>query len=353
MPVAGVVGGLAVGMQRGVPLRRLEPLLVIREARLHGRPPLVLLLTPDELVAVIAAVIPESAILEVVVMVGDEVGIDSRVTHLSRERNVKGLQRPPAPVKEIEAARVHLSAGRDAGQASGIVVVEAAAARRQTVEVRRGHRAAIRADRMPVERVEEDEDAAHGSSSVHQARQTRGKDRKGADEDQHDDRRDEPGQDRDRKLLVGDVIEIDGKVGRVVDIKLRTTRALTRDDKVIIIPNHKFIKDTVYNYTQNHKQTRDIVKVGVAYGSDTRLVEKLLLESLVDLPGVLQTPAPFVVFDDFGDSSLNFTVYFSISDSFIDPRIKSAIRFRIDALFREHNITIPFPQRDVHMYKTL
>lgn len=157
----------------------------------------------------------------------------------------------------------------------------------------------------------------------------------------------------DKSLLVGDVIEIDGKVGRVVDIKLRTTRALTRDDKVIIIPNHKFIKDTVYNYTQNHKQTRDIVKVGVAYGSDTRLVEKLLLESLVDLPGVLQTPAPFVVFDDFGDSSLNFTVYFSISDSFIDPRIKSAIRFRIDALFREHNITIPFPQRDVHMYKTL
>lgn len=155
----------------------------------------------------------------------------------------------------------------------------------------------------------------------------------------------------DKSLLVGDVIEIDGKVGRVIDIKLRTTRALTRDDKVIVIPNHKFIKDTIFNYTQNHKSTRDLVRVGVAYGSDTRLVEKLLLDSVAEQNGVLKTPVPFVVFEDFGDSALTFVVYFSISDSFIDPRIKSAIRFRIDALFRENNITIPFPQRDVHMYQ--
>lgn len=155
----------------------------------------------------------------------------------------------------------------------------------------------------------------------------------------------------DKSLLVGDVIEIDGRIGRVIDIKLRTTRALTRDDKVIVVPNHKFIKDTIYNYTQNHKSTRDLVRVGVAYGSDTRLVEKLLLDSVAEQEGVLKAPSPFVVFEDFGDSALVFSVYFSISDSFIDPRIKSAIRFRIDALFREHNITIPFPQRDVHMYQ--
>ena len=68
----------------------------------------------------------------------------------------------------------------------------------------------------------------------------------------------------DKTLLVGDIIEMDGRVGRVIDIKLRTTRVLTRDDKVMIIPNHKFISDVILNYTQNHKTTREMVKVGVA-----------------------------------------------------------------------------------------
>ncbi len=154
----------------------------------------------------------------------------------------------------------------------------------------------------------------------------------------------------DKSLLVGDVIEIDGKVGRVIDIKLRTTRALTRDDKIIIIPNHKFIKDTIFNYTQNHRTTREFVTVGVAYGSDIKKVEELLLESVVAQKGVLKTPKPFVLFEDFGDSALIFSVYFFITDSFIDPRIKSEIRFRIDTLFRENNISIPFPQRDVHLF---
>lgn len=155
----------------------------------------------------------------------------------------------------------------------------------------------------------------------------------------------------DKSLLVGDVIEINGKIGRVIDIRLRTTRAITRDDKVVIIPNHKFIQDTIFNHTQNHKSTRELVQVGVAYGSDIKLVEKLLLESLVGQSEILKSPKPFVLFEDFGDSALIFSVYFFINDSFIDPKIKSAIRFRIDALFREHKISIPFPQRDVHFYQ--
>ncbi|GER59745.1 mechanosensitive ion channel protein [Patiriisocius marinus] len=156
----------------------------------------------------------------------------------------------------------------------------------------------------------------------------------------------------DKSLLVGDIVEVDGKVGRVFDIKLRTTRAITRDDKIIIIPNHKFISETIYNYTQNHRTTRESVNVGVAYGSDTRLVEKLLLKSVSEQRGVLKSPKPFVLFQDFGDSSLNFSVLFYINDSFVEPRIKSEIRFKIDTLFRENNITIPFPQRDVHIFNT-
>jgi small-conductance mechanosensitive channel len=153
----------------------------------------------------------------------------------------------------------------------------------------------------------------------------------------------------DKSLLVGDIIEIEGKVGRVIEIKLRTTRALTRDDKVIIIPNHKFISDTIHNYTQNHKMTRESVKVGVAYGSDTVKVKELLLTAVNKQESILDHPKPFVLFEDFGDSALMFGVYFYISDSFIDPGIKSAIRFRIDNSFREHGISIPFPQRVVHM----
>ena len=156
----------------------------------------------------------------------------------------------------------------------------------------------------------------------------------------------------DKSLLVGDIIELNDKVGRVIDIKLRTTRAITRDDKIIIIPNHKFITDTIFNYTQNHRTTREYVRVGVAYGSDTEKVKELLLQSAAKQKGVLKSPKPFVLFEDFGDSALIFGIYFFIGDSFVDPRIKSEMRFRIDQLFRENQITIPFPQRDVHLFQT-
>ncbi|MEZ8003178.1 MAG: mechanosensitive ion channel [Patiriisocius sp.] len=153
----------------------------------------------------------------------------------------------------------------------------------------------------------------------------------------------------DKSLLVGDIVEVDGKVARVLEVTLRTTRAITRDDKIVVIPNHKFISEIIINYTQNHKTTRESVKIGVAYGSDVKKVEALLLQSVREQRGVLKTPKSFVLFDDFGESALQFSVLFFISDSFSVPKIKSEIRFRIDQLFREHNISIPFPQRDIHI----
>jgi small-conductance mechanosensitive channel len=153
----------------------------------------------------------------------------------------------------------------------------------------------------------------------------------------------------DKSLRVGDIVEVNGKVGKVFEIKLRTTRAITRDDKVIIIPNHHFISDIIYNYTQNHKSTREKVSVGVAYGSDVELVTRLLQEVVNEQKGVLKSPKPFVLFEDFGDSALLFSVNFFITDSFSDPKIKSAIRYNIDTKFRANNVSIPFPQRDVHI----
>lgn len=153
----------------------------------------------------------------------------------------------------------------------------------------------------------------------------------------------------DQTLHIGDIVEFDdGKIGRVFDIKLRTTRAQTRDDKVIVIPNHKFLTEKVYNWTQNHKTTRESIKIGVGYQSDTALVTKLLIESLKNQENVLKNPKPYVLFEDFGAYSLDFGLYFFTSNSFADPIIKSELRYKINEVFKENHIEIPFPKRDIH-----
>lgn len=153
----------------------------------------------------------------------------------------------------------------------------------------------------------------------------------------------------DQTVHVGDIIEIDGKVGRVEEIKLRTTRAVTRDNRVLIIPNHLYLDNSLYNWTQNGTTTREVVDVGVAYGSDVHLVRKLLIQAASTHPDVLPEPEVIVLFDNFGDSSLDFKLIFTIADSFTANLPKSDIRFEIDRLFKEHNISIPFPQRDIHI----
>ncbi|MFI1743520.1 mechanosensitive ion channel family protein [Thalassobellus sediminis] len=155
----------------------------------------------------------------------------------------------------------------------------------------------------------------------------------------------------DQSVHVGDIIELEGKVGRVEEIKLRTTRATTIDNKVLIIPNHLYLTNSLYNWTQNGITTRESVDVGVAYGSDVQLVKELLLEAATNQKDVLKNPEPTVLFTDFGESSLNFKLAFTINDSFNVRFPKSEIRFEIDRLFRENNISIPFPQRDIHIIK--
>ena len=153
----------------------------------------------------------------------------------------------------------------------------------------------------------------------------------------------------DQSVHVGDIIEIEGKIGKVEEIKLRTTRATTSDNKVLVIPNHLYLTNSLYNWTQNGVMTRESVSVGVAYGSDVQLVKKLLLQAASNQPEVLDAPEPTVLFTDFGDSSLNFKIVFTLADSFNARFPQSNIRFEIDRLFREHGVSIPFPQRDIHI----
>ncbi len=156
----------------------------------------------------------------------------------------------------------------------------------------------------------------------------------------------------DQSVHVGDIIEIDGKVGRVVNIRLRTTRAVTIDNKVLVIPNHKYLTSILYNWTENGTLTRESVNVGVAYGSDVELVKTLLLKAANEHQSVLKNPAPTVLFMNFGDSALEFRLIFTLNNSFEAIMPKSDLRFKINELFKENNITIPFPQRDVHLYNT-
>ncbi|NNK71441.1 MAG: mechanosensitive ion channel, partial [Flavobacteriaceae bacterium] len=98
----------------------------------------------------------------------------------------------------------------------------------------------------------------------------------------------------DQTVHVGDIIELEGKVGRVEEIKLRTTRAVTINNKVLIIPNHLYLTNSLYNWTQNGTITRESISVGVAYGSDVQLVKKILMQVANEHPSVLHDPPPLV-----------------------------------------------------------
>ncbi|MCI5054707.1 MAG: mechanosensitive ion channel [Flavobacteriales bacterium] len=148
---------------------------------------------------------------------------------------------------------------------------------------------------------------------------------------------------------IDDIVEVDGLVGKVKKITLRTTHVLTRHDYEIIIPNHKLIGENVVNWSDHNNLVRFSVKVGVAYGSDTRMVKTLLVESAKEHGLIADHPEPFVRFQDFGNSSLDFELFFWSHELFRIENLQSDLRFVIDQKFRENQITIPFPQRDLHI----
>jgi small-conductance mechanosensitive channel len=153
----------------------------------------------------------------------------------------------------------------------------------------------------------------------------------------------------DQSVNVGDIVEVDGQVGRVVNITLRTTRAVNRENKVLIIPNHKFLTSILFNWTENGSLTRELIHVGVAYNSDMDKVTALLTGIAANHPKVLKNPPPKVLFNNFGDSSLELTLVFTMNRSFEANAVKSDLRFNILARFRKEGIEIPFPQRVVTM----
>ena len=148
-------------------------------------------------------------------------------------------------------------------------------------------------------------------------------------------------------IKVGDILEVDGEEGKVMEINLRSSEILTRDDVTIIIPNSRFIVEKVVNWSHKSNAVRFKVKVGVAYGSDVDVVFKCLEETMSEHKQVLQKPKPFVRFTDFADSSLQFEMIFWSNNTFRIENVKSDLRRNVYSKLAEHNLTIPFPQRDI------
>lgn len=152
----------------------------------------------------------------------------------------------------------------------------------------------------------------------------------------------------ERTVTAGDIVEISGTIGQVKEVGLRTTSLITREDIVIIVPNTRLTNEHVINWSQNNsKVTRFEISVGVAYGSDTELVSKLLIECARKNKDVMSVPEPNVLFRNFGSSSLDFGLMFYSSNLFRIERTKSDLRFAIDQAFRKNGVTIAFPQQDV------
>ncbi len=153
----------------------------------------------------------------------------------------------------------------------------------------------------------------------------------------------------ERPIQKGDFVVVGDIVGTVIEIEMRATKVLSRDGVAMIVPNSEFVSGRVFN--QSHPTTRKRVRiaVGVAYGSDTRVVRDTLIAIGLSNPNVLGEPAPIVIFKNFGDSSLDFELAVWLDSPDREPIIMSDLRFEIDRVFREKGIEIPFPQRDVRV----
>ena len=155
----------------------------------------------------------------------------------------------------------------------------------------------------------------------------------------------------ERPIRIGDFLEVGDARGVVECINTRSTLIRRNDGVHMLVPNSQLLENTVTNWTLIDKNARTFVRVGVAYGSDVMLVQKLLFQVLDERDDILPQPKPVVLFEDFGDNALIFDMVFwvnAVSETDIRRR-RSEIRFRIYELFNQNDICIAYPQRDIHL----
>ncbi len=154
----------------------------------------------------------------------------------------------------------------------------------------------------------------------------------------------------EQPIKVGDLIMMDNEAGWVEDIGARATRVRTYANINILVPNSYFLENNIINWTHNDNLVRGLISVGVAYGSPTREVKEALLRAADGHGEVRKEPQPYVWFADFADNALIFELYYwvMLNEQSGIQRVASDLRYMIDQEFREAEITISFPQRDVH-----
>ena len=155
----------------------------------------------------------------------------------------------------------------------------------------------------------------------------------------------------ERPIRIDDYIELDAAQGTVERIGNRSTRIRRTDGVHLLVPNSLLLENIVVNWTLVDQEIRTTVRVGVAYGSPVRKVADLIMEAIESQPDVKKTPAPSVIFEDFGDNALVFDAYFwcDVTGDRVLRQFRSEIRFRIAELFEKNGIVVAFPQRDVHL----
>jgi small-conductance mechanosensitive channel len=154
----------------------------------------------------------------------------------------------------------------------------------------------------------------------------------------------------EQPIKEGDRIEVGDVSGDVVKISARSTMIVTNDNISIIVPNSQFIDSQVINWSHNDRNIRFNFPVGVSYKEDPQKIKKILLEVAKNNSGVLNLPEPDVLFDEFGDSSLNFSLRVWTSEYINRPKVlKSELYYEIFRIFKEEGVEIPFPQRDLHL----
>ena len=152
----------------------------------------------------------------------------------------------------------------------------------------------------------------------------------------------------ERSIQPGDVLEVDGEVVRVVDMRIRSTVARSRDEEELIVPNSALVQSTVKNFTLRDDKLRIRAAVGVVYSSDMGLVREVLEKTAREVPWRSPEPDPRVLVTAFGSSSVDFDVSVWIDDPWLAPQHLSDLHEAIWWALKEAGVTIAFPQRDVH-----
>ena len=155
----------------------------------------------------------------------------------------------------------------------------------------------------------------------------------------------------EQPIRMGDIVEIEGKLGTITNIGARASRLRMFSGYDLLIPNSKFLETNLINWTLSDSKVRLQVEVGVSYNASPRDVARLMMHAVTEHGQVLDDPEPKVLFESFGDNSLNFSVYFWVElGPAVDGRVvMSDVRYRIHKLFKEADIVIAYPQRDIHI----